>query len=448
MSSTPSASTDDHRKRLGVLTAALVLTAFAVYALTITRTLWTTDVYGANWTSWHLATAGSPWIDGAHIPDVGPRSSHLLAVVQTANGHTAFGRFPGVVVAGLPAYLIASGPMSTVPGSLTAALLTACALGLLFNALRRRMPDTHALLATAAFGFATPVWTVSANLMWPHTITVLGITGMAWAASADRWSWVGVFGGIALWGRLHAALIVAILALGVGIRRRDARLVARAATTSVLFLVGECAWDRWMYGSWSPLGGYGGVSESANNYRWDLTNYLGMWVAPDRGILVWTPVVALLVPALLRSWRTIPDWSRSLLIAGVVYTVVQSAIIGFAGGTGFYGYRYGLEFLACATPALAFAAPRMGRVARVLVGPLLAVQALAFLLGAMYKNLYTPQGKAWHQNTFVHTVDKVGLVGWAVTAIVAALGLLAARRLSRSPGATVSEPHEPKRSAV
>src|SRR4051794_16816218 len=185
------------------MTAALLLVAFAVYALTMSRTLWTTDVFGANWTSWHIATTGSPWIDGTSIPEVGHRSQSLLAIVQTHHGHTAFGRFPGVVVAGLPAYLIASGSMSTVPGSLTAALLTACTLALLFNALRRPLTDTGALLAAVVFGFSTPVWSVSANLMWPHTITVFGIAGMAWASSRERWWLTGVFGGIALTGRLH-----------------------------------------------------------------------------------------------------------------------------------------------------------------------------------------------------------------------------------------------------
>jgi hypothetical protein len=418
--------------------AALLVVSFVIYALTISHVLWTTDVYGANWTSWHIATTGSPWIDGLRLPDVGHRSDHLLAIVQTANGHTAFGRFPGVVIASLPTYLIASGSMSTVPGSLTAAFLTSCALVLLFEALRRYLTTPHALLATVLFGFATPVWTVDANLMWPHTITVLGIAGMAWAASTERWWWAGVFGGIALWGRLHVAVVIAILAVGVGVRRRDPRLVARAATTSSLFLLATCAWNHWVYGTWNPLGGYftNGVSGAVDTAgsSTGVGNYLGMWIAPDRGILVWTPVVALLLPALARSWRHLPDWSRFLLVGGFVYTIVQSSLIGFAGGTGFYGYRYGLEFLACATPALTLSVHRVGRVGRVLIGPVLAVQAFAFLLGGLYENLYLSQNVAWHQNAFVHVLDRIGPAAWAITAVVAVAGFLVGRRFWQSPG--------------
>jgi hypothetical protein len=425
----------------GWVSAAILLVSFAIYALTISDVLWTTDVFGANWTSWHIATTGTPWIDGSHIPDVGNRPQNLLAIVHTINGHTSFNRFPGVVIASLPAYLIASGPMSTIPGSLTAAFLTSCALVLMFQALRRHAPLSHAVVATTVFGFATPVWTVSANLMWPHTLTILGMAGMAWAASTGRWWWVGIFGGVALSGRIHTALVIMVLALGVGIRRRDPMLVAKAAAASAPFLVAICGWNRWVYGSWSPWGGYNtgtgtGVADAGGSYRFDVPNYLGMWVSPDRGILIWTPVVAVLLPALVRSWRHLPEWSRFLLLGGLAYTLLQSSLIGFDGGTGFYGYRYGLEFLACATPALVLSTPRLGRAARQLIGPVLAVQGFAFLLGGLYANLYLPGEDAWRQNAFVHTIDRIGLAGWIVTALVACLGWFVARRVTASRGRT------------
>ena len=166
-----------------------------------------------------------------------------------------------------------------------------------------------------------------------------------------------------------------------------------------------------------------------------------MWVSPDRGILVWTPVVLLLLPALVRSWRDLPDWSRSLLAGGLLYTLASCAMNTFTGGDGFYGYRYGLEFLACATPALALSYERMGRLARTCLGPLIGVQFFAFLLGAVEDNAYLPQTAAWHQNVFVHTVDRVGPYGWLVVGFAAVLGWLAARRLARSPQPPAT-PHE------
>ena len=426
-----------------MLPGAVFVLSFAAYALTISRTLWTTDVFGADWTSWHIARTGSPWIDGTRIPELGHRSAALLAIVQTDHGHTAFGRFPGVVVASIPAYAVSgSARFSTVPGSLTAAFLTACALVLMFLALRVRQTDTQAAIATLVFGFATPVWTVSANLMWPHTITVFAIAGMAWAAASDRWWWAGVFGGIGLWGRVHVAMIVAVLGLGVALRRREWGPAVRMAIASCGFLVASSLWIHWMYGTWSPLGAYdgGAVGQNADQYRYSIANQLGMWVAPDRGVLLWTPVMLLLLPALVRSWRELPDWSRSLLLGGLLYTVLGGALNTFTGGEGFFGYRYGLEFLACATPALSLSCARAGRIARLCLGPVIGVQLFAFLVGAAIDSSYLPQSAAWHQNAFVHTLDQVGPLAWLAPAFAAVLGLLVARRLARSPQPAPASP--------
>ena len=62
-----------------------------------------------------------------------------------------------------------------------------------------------------------------------------------------------------------------------------------------------------------------------------------MWVSPDRGILVYTPILLVLLPALLRSWRQLPTWTTSLLLAGLAYTIVQAALISFTGGAPIHG---------------------------------------------------------------------------------------------------------------
>ena len=58
---------------------------------------------------------------------------------------------------------------------------------------------------------------------------------------------------------------------------------------------------------------------------------------------------------------TSPTGRRSLLIGGLVYTVLQAMLITFTGGDNFYGYRLGLEFLVCATPAFAFTVGHAGQ---------------------------------------------------------------------------------------
>ena len=134
----------------------------------------------------------------------------------------------------LPAYWIAQADsMTVIPGVMAAAL--ACALGIMMMFLgdAHAGPRTrHALVACGVLAFATPVWTVAADAVWPHTVTVLGIGGMAWASATRRWWLVGLFGGVTLWGRLHAAIIVAVVGLLLGWWRRSPRITLVIAAWS------------------------------------------------------------------------------------------------------------------------------------------------------------------------------------------------------------------------
>ena len=67
----------------------------------------------------------------------------------------------------------------------TAALASALASDVMFLALRTRISERRAAAACLVLGFATPVWSVAADAVWPHTVTLLGIAGMAWAVRPD-----------------------------------------------------------------------------------------------------------------------------------------------------------------------------------------------------------------------------------------------------------------------
>jgi hypothetical protein len=405
--------------------------ALAVYAATFSHSFVSPDVWSADFASWHLAKTGSPWVNGLSMP---PLDGNPLRAqwVSNINGHVVIARSPGVIAASLPAYVLLGGAhMTVIPSGLAAALLTAVSTLLIYLVVERRRSPREAALSAFAFGFTTPVWSVAANGMWPHTLTVLGIAGMAWAADRDRWWLAGLFGGITLWGRLHAAVIVALLGLLVGLRRRDAAPVLRVGLVSSVFLGLMCVWTHWMYGTWNPTSSY----DTAPFVDYDhvsIVNQLGMWVSPDKGFLVWTPVVLLLVPAVMRSWHDLPDWSRSLVYGGLVYTVLQAALNRFSGGEIFYGYRLTLELLTCLTPALAFSAPRMGTVARRLIGPVLGIQFLAIVTGAVTDGGFVGDAHRWTSNSFVLLLDRIGPVSYVTVLLAAGLGALATRIWVRS----------------
>jgi alpha-1,2-mannosyltransferase len=432
-----------HRRREWIAAGVVFALAFAVYALTIAddHVQLNLDAWSANYASWRIATTGKPWIEGLHIPSLDTNPIRDVWVIHAANGHTVIGRAPAVIAVGLPAYWITQpSTMTTVPGGITAALLVTAALVLFWVTLKNLVSPTRAMVAVLALGFATPVWSIAADGIWPHTVTILGIAGMAWAASTRRWWAVGVFGGVALWARLHAIVIVGGLGLYLGWRRRSPGLVVRVAVPALAFLAASCVWIHWMYGTWNPTGAYhSSTLESHAAESWtSVSNQLGLWISPDRGIFVWTPAVLLLLPALVRGWHELPDWSRGLLLSGLAYTVVQAALNPFTGGDLFYGYRYGLEMVACATPALALTSHRMGALARFLIGPVLAVQTFAISVGAVSNNYFLPQAEIWHRNAFLSAMGGIGVGGWVMTATAAVIGAVASLKLLPSTAETTA----------
>jgi alpha-1,2-mannosyltransferase len=394
--------------RKAVAFAAVVV--FGIYVATVARDIVVNDVLSASLGSWRIATTGQPWFDGFPLGEIPRAPEQELWTGIASNGHVVVFRSPGAIAVGVPAYLAAGRgtqvqDFSILPGAVTAAFLATIALWLLWGAVRRYQSDADAAACVLALGMTTPMWSVNANSLWTHSLTVFGIAGMSWAASRERWWLVGMFGGIGLWGRLHVALIVAILGLGLAIWRRRPSIALIAGITSAAFLVGAAAWSRWMYGGWDPQGPYptGGTyaQKTAGGHLWSqLVNQSGLWISLDRGMLVWTPILVLLLPALVRSWRTLPDWTRVLAVAGVAYSLVQGQLNGFTGGSTFYGYRLTLECLACIFPAVALSVRQMGQVAKALAGPTLGLQLAAISIGATSEGFFLTPDEAWHDNSF------------------------------------------------
>lgn len=408
---------------------------FAVYALTIDTSHFSTDTYSASLEAWRIAVAHTPWFDHFNFHGTAARSSlDNWSFAHGAGGHLVSFRSPGAVLISIPAYWINGGgtrakDWTPAPGDLSAAFCAALAVMLVFLLLSRHLRLRWALTVVAVYAFTTPMWTITGNWPWTHCFTVLGIAGIAWAADRDRWWLVGLFAGVGLWGRLHVALIAAILGLGISLWRRDWRPALQTAATSVPLLALAALWSHLLYATWVPSGGYtssdivshlstGRTGDSNPNAGHgvvsEIVNQLGLWVAPDRGVLIFTPVLLVMIPAVVRSWRRLPDWSRVLLVAGLVYTLVQGQIDYFTGGDGFFGYRLMLEPLSCALPAFAFSIPALGRWARWAVWPLIALQAAAFAYAKTGFSAWLPAKEAWSHNVFVSALfaKHQDLGGW------------------------------------
>lgn len=400
------------------------------------------DVYSADVAAWRIASAGTTSLDGVDTNALPHTALGRVWLTHGRDGHLVVSRSPGVQVAAVPAYWLThpsddvSG-FSLGPACVTAALMTAAAVVLIGAALRRLVGTTLGYAAALSFGLATPVWTVNADGMWTHTITVLGICGMAWAAGRDRWWLVGLFGGIGIWGRLHVAVIVALLALGVGLWRRRPGIVVATALPSAALTALAALYSHLVYGSWVPSGGYeAGPLQHAvatGSITATVVNQLGLLVSPGRGMLVWTPAILVLVPAVVRSWRSAPDWTRMLAVGGIVYLVVQGQLDGYTGGVWFYGYRLALETLACVVPLLALSAPSMRRRGRCLLLVVIGAQFGVMTYGALSQGAPVALGALWHDNDFARAVhDDPARILLPLAGVLVVLGLAAATRHTHS----------------
>ena len=427
------------RRRLAWLPAvALLLAVFGVTCATTTEASHI-DVYSAELGAWRIAGTGTPWLEdvrGAFPRGSGPG----LWIGDGAAGHQVADRSPGVIAAGVPAYLLAGASgdpasFSVLPGSLTAVVLTALAVVLMAVALTPLVGRRGAVLAAGALAFTTPYWSVSANALWPHAVTIAGIAGMAWGAQTRRWWLVGLCGGVALWGRLHTVVITAVLGVGLAWWRRQPRIALTVGSIGAAMTALASLWSHWHYGTWNPGGPYqplGNVEAAAERGLWQvLGDELGLLVAADRGMLVWTPVLALLAPAVVRGWRSAPDWTRLLAAGGVAYLLVQGVGNVFHGGDTFYGYRLGLETLTCVTPLYVVTANRAGAWARALLGPVLGLQLGAISLGATIDGLYLRVEEMWRHNALaVAAAEQPVVLGYL--ALTTLLGVVAARAWSAS----------------
>ena len=183
---------------------------------------------------------GDPWLDGAHRagPRGRPRGDDVGA--RAPQRHTVVRRFPGVIAICCPAYWIAQADsMTVVPGAITAAL--ACASD------HDDVPGAAHAVRDRGRAAGAARSSPSPRPCGPWPPTPCGHTPSRCSASAawpgppptQRWWLVGVFGGVTLWGRLHAAVIVAVvgLLLGGGAARRGSRLVDRSGARFMLALV-------------------------------------------------------------------------------------------------------------------------------------------------------------------------------------------------------------------
>jgi hypothetical protein len=277
---------------------------------------------------------------------------------------------------------------TALAGKLAAALLSAVAAVILFRAVARRRPEADARLTALLFALATTVWSTS-QALWQHPAAVLFLClAVAWMARAEpepEWAHrAGLPLGLAFAARHADVALVAVLLIGIAARfpKRIPKLVLWTLSGPLLVM----AYDWRYFGS--PL--RHGFADSASRFAepWG-SGHLGLLVSPGKGLLVFTPVVALAAVGMARAFLRGERWLAGVMGAGVLaHWALMGRWTEWHGGE-----SWGPRLMTDALPLLFLFLPEgfdpWPRLGAALAAISLAVQALgAFAYDYRWERLY------------------------------------------------------------
>ncbi|MDJ0662940.1 MAG: hypothetical protein QNJ75_00170 [Acidimicrobiia bacterium] len=354
------------------------ITAGPLFALYLATASWTLpyhiDTATNVFTAWELATNGDVYLD-SHAELATPEYIRTIAWVVPAGDSVASQYPPGAPLLAAPLYAVwpeearhivayneAAPDVAPVallmpplgPAAITSALVAAITVGFLALVFSRLVDTRTALLAAYLAGLGTGVWSVAADMLWQHGPAMLWIVVGMLLSIGHRW-WSGFAYGAAVITRPHTALIAAGNGLTQSYRQRSILPAVQVGAGAALGLAGLIAFNAAVFGSPSITGGYASsFAERATDF--DLARFGGNLVLalvhPERGLLVYSPFLILLIPGLLAAWRKAPAWVQGSAIGGAAYLLLQLKANRYSGGDSFWGYRYPLEMLAAGAPLL------------------------------------------------------------------------------------------------
>jgi hypothetical protein len=240
--------------------------------------------------------------------------------------------------------------------SLAAAVLTALSAAMVAWLVRRQGRRTALFLGIAA-GLATASWSIASRCLWQHTGAQFSLLLALCVLDGEgrrllRLAAAAALLALTFWCR--PALAPACVLVLVFQFLRNPRLAIAAAVTGIVFAGGWIMFNLATTGR--PLGTYISLSalgpDPIRNYP---VNLLGTILSPNRGMLVFSPLLLLAVPAVPWYIRRVRTQPRQAMLAGIVLAGVL--VRGFFHGW-FGGHCYGSRFmLDVSGPALVLVAP-------------------------------------------------------------------------------------------
>ncbi len=287
------------------------------------------DTYGTTFTAVAIVQKHTIWLDD-YVPYIQAHAgkypymlkeiqfrgaTHAVTATPTASSAMAL---PVVALFNLFGAKASAWGAWMEAGMLTAALAAAASVGILFALLRRLTTQRRAALIGATYAWATFQWGVSGQALWQHGGACLALTTALYALTDRRLVLAGAATAAMVAFRPTTPVIALCLLPLIGRRLFD---WLRFAIGVLPFALPLALYNWVAFGS--PLHqGYGtghatGFLDLQSGR--DLYGIPGLLVAPGRGLLVYSPVLAFAVLGAIRGWRQpIYRWSAIAVVAYVV----------------------------------------------------------------------------------------------------------------------------------
>jgi hypothetical protein len=217
--------------------------------------------------------------------------------------------------------------------------------------------EASALATAVVYAVATPTWAVSSQGLWGHAPAQLGLAVALWLllrgdAGPGRFLLAGLGLGLMVASRPSTAGVAAVLAVSTLPRWRTGGWGVAVALGAVAAAVAVHNWAT--FGSLQ--GGYALINRTHAQFHgvdgtWSLAlpqGLAGLLVSPSRGLLVYSPVLAVAFVGLGRGWAD-PDGApvRPLALAVAASLLTLGTYTVWWGG-----HSFGPRLLADILPAL------------------------------------------------------------------------------------------------
>jgi alpha-1,2-mannosyltransferase len=278
------------------------------------------------------------------------------------------------------------------PAAITSSLAVAVAAGFVALSVREVTGSTRWAIGSAlVLVLGTGIWLNGAFQLWQHGPSSMWIAAAGWASIRGRWHWAGLAFGAAILTRPPVALIAAAVGVYAAWRQRNLKpmiLVGLGASVGAIAVLG---YNYWLFDTITISGGYSSAFTEQLVETDTLAYVRNVWgglFSLQRGLLVWSPIVAVGAFGALRAPQPGRNATMGGLIGGVILLLVQYKANRYSGGEGFFSYRYPIESVVAAAPALALGAKALvtSRLGRLLVVGTVASSVL-FHLTALVSEL-------------------------------------------------------------